>query len=117
MKTPDEYKEAIEKAFSGEDGKKLKCKVYDVFVVPNYQLFFEGSIDSSFGRVHKLEWTQHQYRFEAVSCSSLFPHGVKFTYRKFSSDRFVLIEKKAPLLCRNPIGRKTGKILSFFFFI
>lgn len=72
--TPQEYAEAIEEAF-GAEHSQLKCKVVDVFIVPNYQEFFATSIDPHFGRTHKMEWTQHQYRFEAITISDQFPHG------------------------------------------
>ena len=58
--------------------------------------------------MHKQEWTQHQYRFEAVIPSKYFPNGAKFTYRKFSSDRVVIIDKMPKLLARSPIGMRTG---------
>ena len=105
--TPDEYKAAIEEAF-GAESSKLKCKVVDVFVVPNYQAFFEPAIDHHFGRTHKMEWTQHQYRFEAVTISDHFPNGVKFTYRKFSCDKVVVIDKKPIINCRTAVGILTG---------
>ena len=107
--TPQEYAEAIESAF-GAESSKLKCKVVDVFVVPNYQEFFSSSIDQHFGRTHKLEWTQHQYRFEAVTVSDYFPNGVKFTYRKYSCDKVVLIDKKPIINCRTPVGILTGSM-------
>ena len=80
----------------------------DVFVVPNYQAFFEPAIDPHFGRTHKMEWTQHQYRFEAVTISDHFPNGVKFTYRKFSCDKVVVIDKKPIINCRTAVGILTG---------
>jgi hypothetical protein len=108
--TPKEYKTSIEKAFEGGEYSKLKCRVVDVFVVPDYQSFFGSSIDPYFGRLHKLKWTQHQYRFEAVTISELFPNGAKFTYRKYSSDKVVLIEKRPPFLCKHSLGKLTGQI-------
>ena len=114
IQNPQEYKLAVEKAFSGE-GKKIKCCVNDVFVVSDYQSFFEDCIDTHFGRTHKLEWTQHQYCFEAVEISRLFPCGAKFTYRKYSSDKVVVINKKPALLCKTAIRRKTGKLDSLLF--
>ena len=108
--TPDEYKAAIEEAF-GAESSKLKCKVVDVFVVPNYQAFFAPAIDPHFGRTHKMEWTQHQYRFEAVTISDHFPNGVKFTYRKFSCDKVVVIDKKPIINCRTPVGILTGNLI------
>ena len=87
----------------------MKCNVEDVFVVPNYQSFFGESIDKNFGRMHKREWTQHQYRFEAVTISSHFPGGAKFTYRKYASDKVVVIDKQPILSCRTPVGILTGR--------
>ena len=43
-----------------------------------------------------------------MTISNLFPHGVKFTYRKYCSDKVVLIEKKPILLCKTPVGKLTG---------
>ena len=90
----------------------MKVNVVDVFVVPDYQLFFRSSIDSKFGRLHKMEYTQHQLRFEAVTISPLFPNGCKFTYKKFSNNKVVLIEKKPIILCREEVGRLTGTYIS-----
>jgi hypothetical protein len=101
----------MEAAFNGNNSK-LKCKVEDVFVVPNYQSFFEKAIDKHFGRMHKKEWTQHQYRFEAVTIAddNYFPHCAKFTYRKYACDKVVVIDKKPILSCRTPVGILTGEL-------
>jgi len=108
IQTPQAYQQQIEEAFNGADSK-LKCKVEDVFVVPDYQSFFEKAIDKHFGRTHKREWTQHQYRFEAVTIdNTYFPHGGKFVYRKFACDKVVVIDKKPILSCRTPVGILTG---------
>ena len=109
IQTPQDYKQQIETAFNGGADSKLKCNVEDVFVVPNYQSFFGESIDKNFGRMHKREWTQHQYRFEAVTISNHFPGRAKFTYRKYASDKVVVIDKKPILSCRTPVGILTGK--------
>ena len=112
--TPQEYAQALEDAFGAESSSsKLKCKVVDVLVVPNYQEFFASSIDTHFKRLHKMEWTQHQYRFEAVTLSNYFPTGVKFTYRKYSCDKVVIIDKKPIINCRTPVGILTGSNLRF----
>ena len=59
----------------------------------------------------KREWTQHQYRFEAVTIAddNYFPHGAKFTYRKYACDKVVVNDKKPILSCRTPVGILTGK--------
>ncbi len=44
IQTPQQYKEEIERAFAGSDcptdelGKRLKIKVVDVFIVPDYKV-------------------------------------------------------------------------------
>ena len=123
IQTPQQYKSNIEEAFAGgkgEKGSKLQVKVVDVFVVPDYQDFFRSSIDPHFGRLWKQEFTQHQLRFEAVKIEpekGYFPFGCKFTYRKYSNDEVILIDKKPILLCRTHVGRLTGKshiYLDFF---
>ena len=111
IQTPQAYKTEVKAAFQSNESL-LKCDdVIDVLAVPNYQAFFGPHIDSYFGRTHKLKWTQHQYRFEAVTIDDQFPHGAKFSYRKFCSDQVVVIEKKPVLLCRTRVGRLTGLLL------
>ena len=110
IQTPDGYKEQIEAAFNA-DSSKLKCKVKDVFIVPNYKEFFSPFIDPKFNRYTKKEWTQHQYRFEAVTISEYFPLGSKLTYRKYSSDRVVVIDKKPIFSCTTREGIITGNTL------
>jgi hypothetical protein len=112
IQTPQAYKAEIEKAF--KDESKLHCIVKDVFVVPNYQIFFGPYIDKHFGRIHKQQWTQHQYRFQVVTISDLFPYGVKFTYRKFSCDKVIVIDKKPIISCRSKVGKLTGLYISSY---
>ena len=88
----------------------MKVTVTDVFVVPDYQKFFGPHIDPKFGRLHKLDYTQHQLRFEAVPQGKYFPDGAKFSYKKFSNDKVILIEKKPIMLCRTEVGRLTGTL-------
>jgi len=116
IQTPQKYKQQIEEAFKGGEHSNLKVKVVDVWTVPDYQAFFGRHIDISFGRLHKLKWTQHQYRFEAVVISDLFPLGAKFTYRKYCSDRVAIIEKKPVYLCKSRLGRLTGASCFVLFF-
>jgi hypothetical protein len=72
VKTIESYKFKIEDAFKGT---KLNVKVTDVYVVPNYEKYFEGCIDSKFGNCHKELDTQHQWKFEAIPDSLYFPFG------------------------------------------
>jgi hypothetical protein len=55
-----------------------------------------------------MEYTQLQWRFQAVLPTVYFPHGVQTTYRRFSAENCVIIEKKIKFLCTSPVGRKTG---------
>jgi hypothetical protein len=82
--------------------------VEDIFLVPDYGLLFDKCIDSAFGRTHKLDWTQHQWKFEAVVANDHFPHGAKATYRKYSSDTVIVIQKEVRYCCESAIGKLTG---------
>jgi hypothetical protein len=106
--TPQEYAKQIKKSFNAEAGSYLNCEVEDVFLIPNYKLFLKDCIDVDYSRLHKDPWTQHQVRFEAVTISEFFPNGAKVTYRKFSSDKVVIIDKKPMIICRTDVGVKTG---------
>ena len=84
-------------------------EIVDIFLLPNFCKFIKPFIDTSFGRTHKEEYTQHQWRFKAVRPDrTYFPRGVKVTYKKYSSDKLVIIEKKPAQLCRRIEGQMTG---------
>ena len=71
-------------------------EIVDIFLLPNFCKIIKPFIDTSFGRTHKEEYTQHQWRFKAVRPDkTYFPRGVKVTYKKYWSDKLVIIEKKA----------------------
>jgi hypothetical protein len=96
--TPLQYAEAVEQSLSND---KIKCKVIDIFVVPNYEKYILPYIIQDFGRYAKIsntgvDWTQLQWIFEAVPVSEYFPCGVRTTYRKFASDSVILIEQMCP---------------------
>lgn len=101
------YKELIVKGLAKT---KLNPQMIDVMVVPNYQQFFgaEGIIDSKLSRLHKEVQTQHQWKFEAVAPSVLFPLGCKTMYRAYSSDVVVEIAKKPKQQCVSVVGQYTG---------
>jgi hypothetical protein len=103
--TLDEYANGIEKAFADT---KLKAKVYTVMIVPDYVKYLDPCIDPYLGQMHKTERTQHQWRFEAVEISPLFPRGAKTTFRAYSADQVVEIKMKNPEQCASPIGQHTG---------
>ena len=100
--------------YFGKDETQQQKMVYDahlvdIFLLPNFCKFIKPFIDTSFGRTHKEEYTQHQWRFKAVRPDrTYFPRGVKVTYKKYSSDKLVIIEKKPAQLCRRIEGQMTG---------
>jgi hypothetical protein len=110
--TPQEYKTKVEAKFGDTSAGRLKAGVEDVFVVPDYEAFFKKDFDKDFGHTHKNEFTQLQWRFEAVDISDLFPCGAKVKYQKFSNEQVTIIEKKAKMLCTTPVGRLYGGISS-----
>lgn len=107
--TPQEYKEKLEAKFGPTSSGAMKARVEDIFVVPDYEGFFAPAYDKDFGHTHKSEFTQHQWRFEAVEVSSLFPCGAKVTYQKYASEQVTIIEKMPKMLCTTSVGRRFGK--------
>jgi hypothetical protein len=107
--TPQDYKAKLEAKFGPGSSGRLKARVEDVFVVPDYEAFFAKDFDPKFGHTHKNDFTQHQWRFEAVEASALFPCGAKVTYQKYSNEQVTIIEKKAKMLCTTPVGRRYGR--------
>jgi hypothetical protein len=71
--TLSKFKELIENRFRES---KLKARIYNVCLVPDYANFLESSIDSKFSKLHKEMYTQLQWRFEAVSRHEMFPLGL-----------------------------------------
>jgi len=88
----------------------MKCFVHDMLVVvPDYKHFYDGCIDEQFGDAFTLIDTMHQWKFEAVVIHpQYFPHGVKTTYRAYSSDKVIEFDKKCKDECLHPIGQATG---------
>lgn len=107
--TPQDYKAKVEAKFGPTSSGRLKARVEDIFVVPDYEAFFAPDFDQKFGHTHKNDFTQHQWRFEAVEISALFPCGAKVTYQKYSNEQVTIIEKKAKMLCTTPVGRRYGR--------
>ena len=108
---PVEYKEIVEASFGPDSGSSMRLQVEDIWVVPDYTSFFHPVIDKGLSLLHKEEWTQHQWRFEAVTISNYNPTGEKAMYRKFCSDKVVILEKKCKLRCLSKVGRLTGNNL------
>lgn len=107
--TPQDYKTKLEAKFGSTSFGAMRARVEDINVVPDYEAFFAPAFDPNFGHTHKSEFTQHQWRFEAVQKTDLFPcGGAKVTYQKYSSERVTIIEKKPKMLCTSPVGRRYG---------
>lgn len=99
------YKTIVENTLSKS---ALKAKVIDVYVIPNWQIFLEGCIDSKLSKLHHEIHTQHQWRFEAVQKSTDFPLGCKTSYKAYSSDKVVEIIQKPKQQCISEVGQYTG---------
>ena len=80
--TPHQYKLAIEEALGkGELGKP---QIFDLFVVPNYGLFFANCIDRNFGNSFKLVGAKLQYTISSVPVDPVtHPLGCKIQCRKY----------------------------------
>eukprot|EP01031_Cornospumella_fuschlensis_P027588 gene27588-33321_t len=85
--TPQGQKRVVEEAFSGDNS--LPFRLEDVFVVGDYQQFFQGFIDPFFAYNAKGDSTQHSWRFEGCARSRDFPLGVKTTYKAYIQDKVV----------------------------
>ena len=107
FETVEAFKKGVEEAFSHHQSR-LKATVKLVNLVPNYQSFFEGSIDGLLSRYTKEQQTQHRWCFEAVDNSVYFPFGVKTMYKAYASDKVVEIHKIPKTECVTPLGRLTG---------
>eukprot|EP01031_Cornospumella_fuschlensis_P028326 gene28326-34201_t len=85
--TPQGQRRVVEEAFS--DDNSLPFRLEDVFVVGDYQEFFQGCIDPFFAYNAKGDYTQHSWRFEGCARSRDFPLGVKTTYKAYMQDKVV----------------------------
>ena len=91
--SPQDYVKVIHGCY----GDKLPIFVQDIWVVPNYKNLIKPYMDKKFGRYAKTvkdkNWTQLQFKFEAIEPSEHFPLGVKTTYRRYCADEVVEIIK------------------------
>jgi hypothetical protein len=106
--TPQEYKTKVEAKFGVDSNSPLKISVEDIFIIPNYKEFFSRTQDKKWEHMCKMEYTQLQWRFKAVQVDEYFPYGVQTTFRRYSSEYSVIIEKKIKFNCSSPLGRLTG---------
>jgi len=86
--TPQQYQTEIEKALSSE---KQKCAVVDVFAVPDFKTLLDKHVDPKLNAQTKLEKTQLQWTFEAVTPDEYFANGVRVFYRAFAAEEVVQI--------------------------
>jgi hypothetical protein len=93
LDTPQLYKTTLEKVFEKSD--TIKCKVVDVFAIPDYKAWLEDSIDKRFQNWAKEENTQLQWRFRhaAAGPSQYYPMGVCDHYRAFCQTSAIEIVK------------------------
>jgi hypothetical protein len=89
-------------------GKTLDVTIKDIFVAPYYSWLLEECIDPRLSKLHRQEQTQLQWRFVAVPPSPNFPFGCKVTYRCYSADAVIELEKKNSNECLSRIGQRTG---------
>ncbi|KAJ1436461.1 hypothetical protein B484DRAFT_428616 [Ochromonadaceae sp. CCMP2298] len=101
-----EFKIMVEAAMRDS---KIPTEVVDIHMVPNYKAFFLPFIDPALKKIHKLDNTVHQWRFEAVEPDPVqFPRGVKIMYRTYASEEVVKIVKKPKRQCKSADGTLTG---------
>ncbi len=99
--TLEEYKELLQTA-------KSKPEITDIYVIPDYDKLLSGCIDPQFGKWAKEEYTQLQWKFEAVPPSLHFPLGVRVMYRAYSSDQVIEIVEKPQGSCLSALGQSLG---------
>ena len=103
--TLQQYKELILTQLAQS---KLNPSMVDVMVVPDFESWLEPCIDSKLSRMHKEIYTQHQWRFEAVTPDQHFPFGCKTMFRAYSSDKVVEIYKEVAGICTSEMGKTIG---------
>ena len=83
LKCPTNYKEMLYSTFK----KAVEIvNVEEVFIVPEYDVALESSIDPKLSNCFKMEYTQHIWKFTKISKSAHFPLGVKCMYRAYAAD-------------------------------
>ena len=88
--TPGDYFTAIIIALSTAI---MACRVYDIYVVPNYHQIIRPCIDPAFGLYARDENTQLQFEITACERCPAFPNGSKIRYRKYTQDKVVVLKQ------------------------
>lgn len=107
MRDITRLREKVREVFQRDQGK-LEIDFQTVMAIPNYHDYLEDCIDTKLARLHKDIQTQHQWRFEAVDRTVLFPLGCKTTFKAYSSDIIIEFEMKPKKLRTTPIGMSIG---------
>jgi hypothetical protein len=102
--TPQQYRQLILESIVN---KEAVVDLIDLTVIPDYTSFFAADGDKLWGRYAKMDWTQHQFIFEEIEVSDIYPLGCKISYRKFCQDEVcsiidlpIIIAKHFTLCCR-----------------
>ena len=102
--TPQQYRQLIIESIVN---KEAVVDLIDLTVIPDYTSFFAADGDKLWGRYAKMDWTQHQFIFEEIEVSDIYPLGCKISYRKFCQDEGcsiidlpIIIAKHFTLCCR-----------------
>ena len=89
--TPQQYEKSLKVCLKRKRDEEF-FEVNDIIVIPDYSDYFNGSWNL-FGNYCKLSETQHQFIYEAVTPSVIFPLGCKTTYRAYASDEVIELIK------------------------
>jgi hypothetical protein len=69
----------------------MACRVYDIYVVPNYHQIIRPCVDPAFGLYARDEYTQLQFEITACERCPAFPNNAKTRYRKYTQDKVVVL--------------------------
>ena len=94
--TPQQYASKIKKYLST---KKHECEVVDIFAIPDFKTLLDEHVDKEFSAQSKMEKTQLQWTFEAVTPDDYFTHGVRVFYRAYAADEVVQIIEDSSKQC------------------
>ena len=100
--TLEAYRNLIAKELADS---QIKAELFDVMIIPDYQAYLEGCMDTKLAKLHRDMQTQHQWRFQAVNPTVDFPLGCKTTFKAYSSDRVIELIKKPTDQCISKIGQ------------
>jgi hypothetical protein len=94
--TPQQYAVLIKSSLSTT---KHQCKVLDVFAVPDFKSLLDDYVDKAFSAQSKMEKTQLQWTFEAVTPDDYFINGVRIFYRAYAAEQVCQIIEDSSVRC------------------